>query len=180
MLAHFACINCDSYFYILVFSKINPTIFKSYDVRGIYPSELNDEAAFEIGRTFVRQNSVKRVAIGQDARISSPALFRAFARGVCAEGGQVYDIGQVPTECVYFAVGAYNFDSGIMITASHNPKEYNGFKLMKKAGNDIQMVRGKDLFSVVDKLNPIIVNMFIIEIINIFLVIIILIIILSK
>ena len=130
--------------------EINPTIFKSYDVRGIYPSELNEEAAFEIGRAFVRQNNLKRVAMGQDARISSPALFRALARGVFAEGGQIHDIGQVPTECVYFAVGNYDFDSGIMITASHNPKEYNGFKMMKKEGNTIQMVRGKDLFSAVE------------------------------
>ena len=59
----------------------------------------------------------------------------------------------MPTECVYFAVGNYDFDSGIMITASHNPKEYNGFKMMKKEGNNIQMVRGKDLLQVSESLN---------------------------
>ena len=124
---------------------INPTIFKSYDIRGIYPSELNEEVAFEIGKAFIRQNNVKKVVLGHDARISSPALFKAFARGVLAEGGQICDIGQVLTECLYFAVGSYDFDAGIMVTASHNPKEYNGFKMIKKSGNNLEMVRGKDL-----------------------------------
>ncbi len=120
------------------------SIFKSYDIRGVYPSELNEAAAFEVGRAFVRHTKSKSVVIGQDARISSPALFMAFAAGVQTEGGQIHDIGQVPTEYVYFVLGSYNFDSGIMITASHNPKEYNGFKMMKRAGSDIQIVRGQD------------------------------------
>jgi len=130
--------------------EINPSVFKSYDVRGIYPSELNEEAAYQIGRAFVRHSGAKRVVVGQDARISSPALFKAVARGFLAEGVQVHDIGQVPTECLYFAVGNYDFDSGIMITASHNPKEYNGLKMIKKTDNSIEMVRGKDLLSSVE------------------------------
>lgn len=125
--------------------EINPNIFKSYDIRGIYPSELNEDSAFEIGRAFIRKTKAKRVVLGQDARLASPVLFKALARGILAEGGKVYDIGQAPTECVYFAVGSYDFDSGIMITASHNPKEYNGLKMLKRNGNDIQMVRGVDL-----------------------------------
>ncbi len=124
---------------------LNKEIFKSYDIRGIYPSELNEDLAFDIGRSFVQYAGVKRVVLGQDARISSPAVFLALAKGIQAQGGQVYDIGQAPTECLYFAVGNYDFDAGIMITASHNPKEYNGLKMMKKFGNDIEMVRGKDL-----------------------------------
>ena len=123
---------------------INKEIFKSYDIRGIYPTELNESVAFAIGRAFVRKADAKRVVIGQDARLASPALFKALVAGVLAEGGQICDIGQVPTECLYFGVGSYDFDSGIMITASHNPKEYNGFKMIKKNTN-IDMIRGKDL-----------------------------------
>ena len=133
--------------------KTNPIIFKSYDIRGIYPSEINDGAAFDVGRSFIKYSGVKRVVLGHDARLSSPELFKALAGGIFAEGVQVYDIGQVPTECVYFAVGNYDFDSGIMITASHNPKAYNGFKMMKKKGNDIEMVRGKDLVPVAERLD---------------------------
>ena len=76
---------------------INKSIFKSYDIRGVYPSEINEGAVFEVGRAFVRQMGVKRVVIGQDARISSPALFKALARGVFAGGAVAIDIGQVPT-----------------------------------------------------------------------------------
>ncbi|OGZ87840.1 MAG: hypothetical protein A2444_01960 [Candidatus Staskawiczbacteria bacterium RIFOXYC2_FULL_37_19] len=117
--------------------KINSNIFKSYDIRGIYPSELNEESAFEIGRAFARQNNVKKAIIGRDARLSSPLLFNELAKGILAEGGQVFDIGQTLTECLYFAVGNYGFDAGIMVTASHNPKDYNGFKMLKKAGNNL-------------------------------------------
>jgi len=129
--------------------EINPSIFKSYDIRGIYPSELSEETAYQIGRAFVQYSGAKRAVVGQDARISSPALFKALVRGVLAQGAQVHDIGQVPTECLYFAVGNYDFDSGIMITASHNPKEYNGLKMIKKNDSSIEMVRGKDLLSFV-------------------------------
>ncbi|MDP3882460.1 MAG: phosphomannomutase/phosphoglucomutase [Candidatus Staskawiczbacteria bacterium] len=128
---------------------MNKTIFKSYDVRGVYPSELNEASAFAIGRAFIRHSKTKKIVVGRDARLSSPELLKAFVRGVYAEGGAVGDVGQVPTECVYFALGTYDFDGGAMVTASHNPKEYNGFKMMQKDGNDIQMVRGKDLISVV-------------------------------
>ncbi|MDO8486453.1 MAG: phosphomannomutase/phosphoglucomutase [Candidatus Staskawiczbacteria bacterium] len=126
------------------------TIFKSYDIRGIYPNELNEETAYKIGRSFVKYTKAKSVAIGQDARISSPALFNALSKGITAEGSNVYDLGQVPTECLYFSVGKYDFNSGIMITASHNPKEYNGFKMLKKEGNNIEIIRGQDLQSLVE------------------------------
>jgi len=129
--------------------EINKSIFKSYDIRGIYPSELNKETAFNIGKAFIKLAGVKKVVVGHDARISCPELFKALAAGVISEGAQLYDIGQVPTECLYFAVGAYDFPAGIMITASHNPKEYNGFKMIKKTGNDIEIIRGKDLLEIV-------------------------------
>jgi phosphomannomutase len=125
--------------------KVNINILKSYDVRGVYPSELDEEAAFEIGKSFIKITGAKSVVICQDARISSPALFTALARGITAHGGKVIDIGQGPTELAYFALGNYDFDAAIMITASHNPKEYNGFKMMRKNGSNIEMVRGKDL-----------------------------------
>lgn len=128
---------------------INQSIFKSYDVRGIYPNELNEEAAFLIGRAFVLYTKAKMVVIGFDARLSSPALFKAITQGILAQGAQVTSIGQTPTEGLYFAVGNYEFDAGIMITASHNPKEYNGFKMMVKNGKDITWIRGKDLFPLI-------------------------------
>src|SRR3989344_7697163 len=136
---------------------MNTSIFKSYDIRGIYPSELNEEAARQIGVAFARYNAapgsagLKKVAVGQDARISSPALFAALVEGLLSQGVQVHDIGQVPTEGLYFAMGSYDFDGGVMITASHNPKEYNGLKMVVKKGNDIVWVRGTDLLEVASK-----------------------------
>lgn len=124
---------------------INPSIFKSYDIRGIYPEELNEEAAFDIARSFLKFTGAKNIVVGQDTRVSSPALFKAITEGVTAQGGKIYDIGTCPTECLYFSVGNYDYDAGIMITASHNPREYNGFKMLRKNGANLEMVRGKDL-----------------------------------
>ena len=124
----------------------NPTIFKSYDIRGVYPDEINEEAVYDIARAFVKHTGATNVVIARDARLSSEILSKFLARGLAHQGAKVCDIGQVPTECLYFTIGNYDFDAGIMITASHNPKEYNGLKMMKRSGNDIQMVRGKDLF----------------------------------
>ena len=123
---------------------INSSIFKSYDVRGIYPGELNEGAAFAVVRAFVKHTNVKNVVVGHDARLSSPALFNALCAGLLVEGAKCISIGQMPTEGLYFAVGNYDFEGGIMITASHNPKEYNGFKMMTK-GKHINWIRGKDL-----------------------------------
>ena len=140
---------------------INKAIFKSYDIRGVYPNELDKKTAYAIGRGFVKYTGAKKVVVGQDARLSSPVLFKALAKGIMAEGAVIYNIGQVSTECLYFGVGMYDFDAGVMITASHNPKEYNGFKMLarpkpigegglKKSGNNIEIIRGKDLFSIVE------------------------------
>src|SRR3989344_5620403 len=111
---------------------IQSSIFKSYDIRGIYPDQLNEATAFEIGRGFVKHAQVKNVLVGHDGRLSSPELFRALCEGIISLGANVISLGQVPTELVYFAIGNYDYDGAIMITASHNPKEYNGFKMMKK------------------------------------------------
>lgn len=126
---------------------MNTSIFKSYDVRGIYPAELDEKAAFAIGKAFIRKTGAKKVVVAQDARLGSPALFKALCRGILAEGAKPCDIGQTPTECLYFAVGAYDFPAGIMITASHNPKEYSGFKMLTKKAGQIEMIRGKDLLA---------------------------------
>ncbi len=129
---------------------INQNIFKSYDIRGIYPKELNKDAAFLIGRAFAKHAGAKKIAVGMDSRLSGKDLFDSLAKGITSAGADIIDIGQAPTECLYFAVGGYDeVEAGVMITASHNPKEYNGFKMIKRSGKDIIIVRGKDLFSVV-------------------------------
>ncbi|MEK7562173.1 MAG: phosphomannomutase/phosphoglucomutase [Patescibacteria group bacterium] len=123
------------------------SIFKSYDIRGIYPKELDKKIAFKIGQAFIEITGAKKVAVARDARLSGEELLKALTDGIMASGADVFDVGQVPTECLYFAVGGYDFDAGIMITASHNPKKYNGFKMLKKQGKDISIIRGKDLLS---------------------------------
>ena len=106
-------------------------IFKSYDIRGIYPSELNEETAYKIGRAFVVSQQAKEIFVGKDARISSPAIFSALSKGITEQGAIVVDIGLCSTPMFYFALGFLKVKHGIMVTASHNPKEYNGFKLCK-------------------------------------------------
>lgn len=128
---------------------VNKSIFKAYDVRGIYPTDLNEQAAYAVGRAFIAHAKSKNVVVGYDARLSSPALFKALAEGLLAAGVKVTTIGQVPTECLYFALASYDFDAGIMITASHNPKEYNGFKMIVRKGNDLNIIRGLDLLPIV-------------------------------
>lgn len=107
-------------------------IFKSYDIRGIYPGELNETVAERIGRAFVEFLNADRVAVGRDMRESSPPLFEAFARGVTRQGADVIDLGLTSTDELYFSVGHFGYPAGAMITASHNPKEYNGFKLCRE------------------------------------------------
>ncbi len=130
---------------------IDKIIFKSYDVRGIYPDQLNEEAGFAIGRAFIKKTGAENVVVGHDARISSPALFKALTQGLLDEGAKVTSIGQTPTEGLYFAVASYDFDAGIMITASHNPKGYNGFKMIVKSGKDLNIVRGLDLLPIIEE-----------------------------
>src|SRR3989338_1819817 len=108
---------------------INPAIFKAYDVRGVYPTELNEEAAYAIGRALARRAGADHVVVGSDMRLSGPALKGALVRGITDEGVNVMDIGLVPIDAVYFAVNVQNHPAGVMVTASHNPKEYNGFKM---------------------------------------------------
>jgi phosphomannomutase len=112
--------------------KINPSIFKAYDVRGLYPSEVNEEAARLIGRAFVAYLDAKRIAVSRDMRTSSPAVAAAFIDGAREQGADVVDYGMMGTDMMYFAVARDGHDGGAMITASHNPKEYNGIKLVRR------------------------------------------------
>jgi phosphomannomutase len=124
--------------------QINPTIFKSYDVRGVYPSELNEDVAYAIGRCFVPLIGERhaRVAVGRDMRQSGQRLGQGFARGASEAGADVVDIGMVSTDALYFAVGKFNFDGGVMITASHNPAKYNGMKFTRSQAQAISLDTG--------------------------------------
>ena len=117
-------------------------IFKSYDVRGIYPSEFNDDIAYGIGRAFVEQLGLTSIVVGRDMRPSGEKLFAAFAAGANDAGADVTDIGLVSTDALYFAVGKYGFAGGVMITASHNPAEYNGMKFTRDRAQAISLETG--------------------------------------
>jgi len=111
---------------------IDTTIFKAYDVRGIHPEQLHGEVARRIGRAFVDYLGAKRIAVGRDARVSSPELAAAFIRGARAQGCAVLDVGTVGTDMLYYAVASRDLDGGAIITASHNPKQWNGLKLVRR------------------------------------------------
>jgi phosphomannomutase len=111
---------------------INPSIFKAYDVRGLYPQEVNEDAARLIGRGFVAYLNAKRIAVSHDMRVSSPSIAAAFIEGARMQGADVVDYGLMGTDMLYFAVARDRHDGGAQITASHNPKEYNGIKLVRQ------------------------------------------------
>ena len=110
---------------------LSPDAFKAYDVRGVYPTELDEDGGYRIGRAFVEQFSPAQVAIGHDMRVSSPSMAEAVRRGAADAGAEVLDLGLVGTEMVYFAVGELGLDGGIAVTASHNPKQYTGMKIVR-------------------------------------------------
>jgi phosphomannomutase len=111
---------------------LNQEIFKAYDVRGVYPDQVNEEGAAAIGSAFVAYLKAKRIAVGRDMRLSSPALAAAFIDGATAQGADVVDYGMIPTDTLYFAVARDRHDGGVQITASHNPKQYNGMKMVRQ------------------------------------------------
>jgi phosphomannomutase len=112
--------------------SLNPGIFKAYDVRGTYPGEVNEDAARAIGAAFVAYLNAKRIGVGRDMRLSSPALSAAFIDGATAQGADVVDYGMIPTDLLYFAVARDRHDGGVEVTASHNPKQYNGMKMVRQ------------------------------------------------
>ena len=111
---------------------LDPAAFKAYDVRGLYPSELDEEGAYAIGRAYVDQFEPRRIAVGRDMRLSAPSMAKAVIEGAADGGADVVDLGMVGTEMVYFAVGELGLDGGIMVTASHNPKDYTGMKIVRR------------------------------------------------
>ncbi|HEX4680299.1 MAG TPA: phosphomannomutase/phosphoglucomutase [Gaiellaceae bacterium] len=111
---------------------LDSEIFKAYDVRGLYGTELDEEGAYAIGRAYVEQFEPRQIAVGRDMRVSSPTMARAVIEGAADAGADVLDVGMVGTEMVYFAVGELKLDGGIMVTASHNPKEYTGMKIVRR------------------------------------------------
>ena len=111
---------------------INSSIFKAYDVRGLYPQEINEDAARLIGRGFVAYLQARRIAVSRDMRLSSPSIASAFIDGARQQGCDVVDYGMMGTDMLYFAVARDGHDGGAQITASHNPKQYNGIKLVRR------------------------------------------------
>ncbi len=111
---------------------VDPSIFKAYDVRGLYPSEMNETAAHDIGGAFVTYLKARRIGVSRDMRTSSPGLADALIEGARQQGCDVIDYGMLPTDVMYFAVCRDGLDGGAQITASHNPKEYNGVKLVSR------------------------------------------------
>ena len=111
---------------------INPSIFKAYDVRGVYPGEIDETVARAIGAAFVTYLKATRIAVGRDMRLSSPALAAAFIEGATGQGADVVDYGMIPTDMLYFVVAREKHEGGVEITASHNPKQYNGMKMVRQ------------------------------------------------
>jgi len=132
------------------------TCFKAYDIRGKLGDELNEDIVYRIGRAFAQYLNAKKVVIGGDIRLSTPELKASLARGIMAAGCDVIDIGLCGTEEIYFATSHLNTDGGIVVTASHNPKDYNGLKLVRENSKpisgdtglfDIQKIAEQSLFT---------------------------------
>lgn len=126
--------------------ELKRAAFKAYDIRGKYPDEVNEEMAYRIGRVYVDLFKSKKVVVGHDIRLSGPKLQDSLINGLTQMGCDVIDIGQCGTEMIYFATYFLKLDGGIMITASHNPKDYNGMKLVRQGARPISADTGlKDI-----------------------------------
>ncbi|MCF6180239.1 MAG: phosphomannomutase, partial [Geopsychrobacter sp.] len=116
---------------------MNLTCFKAYDIRGQLGKELNEEIAYRIGRAYAEYLKPSKVIVGRDVRLSSEGLCRSLAKGLTEGGVDVFDIGLCGTEEVYHATFSQQMDGGIMVTASHNPLDYNGMKLVREDSKPI-------------------------------------------
>jgi phosphomannomutase len=111
---------------------LDPKVFKAYDIRGVYPDELDEAGAEAIGCAYVEQFEPRRIAVGRDMRLSGETMQAAAMRGAAAAGADVLDLGLIGTEMLYFAVGELGLDGGLTVTASHNPKQYTGMKIVRR------------------------------------------------
>ena len=126
-------------------APLNPSVgglFKAYDIRGLVPQEMDADVAYRIGRALVAFLDVDTVVVGRDMRVSGPEMQAALMRGITDQGADVVDIGLVSTDTLYFAVGKYEYPAGVMITASHNPAGYNGFKICKEEARALSLETG--------------------------------------
>ena len=133
--------------------KIDKSIFKAYDIRGIYPSQLDEDFAYNLGRGYasfiLKENpKAKNIVVGSDMRLSSPSLKKELVKGLVNSGLNVIDIGLSSTPTFYFAVAYYGYDGGIQVSASHNPKEYNGFKIVRE--NAFPIGKNTGIFEIKD------------------------------
>jgi phosphomannomutase len=124
--------------------EFDSSIFKAYDIRGTVPDQLTTEIAYRIGNALTIYLKPTSIAVGRDMRLSSDELFDSLVRGITDAGVDVVDLGLISTDGLYFAVGKYAFDGGVMITASHNPKQYNGFKICRKQAMPLSGQEGLD------------------------------------
>src|SRR4029453_4054067 len=111
---------------------MNPNIFKAYDVRALYPSEIDEQTARLIGRGFVAYLGASDIAVSRDMRLFAPALANAFIAGALEQGANVVDCGLMATDMMYFAVASEGLQGGAQITWSHNPPQYNGIKMVRQ------------------------------------------------
>ena len=111
---------------------LDPSVFKAYDVRGVYPSELDEDGAYRVARAYAEHFEPRGAAVGHDMRLSSPSVFAAVVNGLADAGTEVVELGLVGTEMLYHAVSELGLDGGICVTASHNPKEYTGMKIVRR------------------------------------------------
>ncbi|MDY6855405.1 MAG: phosphomannomutase/phosphoglucomutase [Thermodesulfobacteriota bacterium] len=130
-------------------TKINQSIFKAYDIRGIYPKEINEETVYRISQAYVEFVQPKEVVLGKDVRLSSPSLWKAAAQGIIDAGVDVIDINTISTDMLYFCVAYYGFTGGITISASHNPVDYNGIKIVREKAIPLSSDSGlKDILQI--------------------------------
>src|SRR5207302_811326 len=122
--------------------RVDPSIFKAYDVRGIYGQNLTEPVAYRIGRAAAQYLNVREIAVGRDMRTSSPQLADSLLHGIIDQGVNAIDLGMTTTDELYFAVGKFNYPAGVMITASHNPGEYNGMKFCRAQAFPISLDSG--------------------------------------
>ncbi|TSC94924.1 MAG: phosphomannomutase [Parcubacteria group bacterium Athens1014_10] len=134
--------------------KINPKIFQTNDIRGLYPQEVNEKFAYLLGKAIVKISKAKTIVIGGDKRASSKILFKALSRGVIDYGAEVIDIGKISTPIFYFAVAEHRpADAGVMITASHLTNQYNGFKMVDNKSMSLDIKQRIKIKKLIEKEN---------------------------